>query len=345
MYIKGRTKAVSKITAVLVISILISSISISIWVWHNNNSEIQKDTPLTDYEEQATITPETTNQTKPKTNDSIDPENQARILIEQEEFYFDKTKVSTTRPDLFIDGQFSVFDVLVHLYEQKQIDLAYHFDETMNTHVIDAINQETGWWYIVVYSGGWAEQNVFRPDHYPWKVGTQIQFYQESYSKIAPIYSEWLEEIQRKENNHGKIIIPEVTIKGKTFTKEFTNVEVTAHDLRDDVFETGIITAIDVILSLADQGELTYELNWYDSIGQASVVRSYWVDTIDNDTSEGYCGFVYEAGSTNYYGIDGNHIHLPSDTRILNSPEYVAFFWICLDPFGVTIPNITPFEG
>jgi hypothetical protein len=344
MQINGRTKAVSKITAVLVISILISSISIGIWVWHNNNPEIQKDTPLIDYEELATITPEVTNQTKPETNDPIDPGNQARILIEQEEFYFDKTKVNTTRPDLFIDGQFSVFDVLVHLYEQNQIELAYHFDETMNTHVIDAINQETGWWYIVVNSGGWAEQNVFRADHYPWKVGTQIQFFKEGYSEITPIYSEWREEIQRKEDNNGKIIIPEVTIKGKTFTKEFSNVEVIAHNLRDDVFEEGVITAIDVILSLADQGKLTYELNWYDSIGQASVVRSYWVDTIDNDTTEGYCGFVYESGSTNFYGVDGNHIHIPSDTRILNSPEYVAFFWICLDPYGVTIPNFTPLE-
>jgi len=344
MFTKGRTKAFSKITAVLVISILISSISISVWVW-NNDLGIQNDTTIKEHEEPATISHEVTNQTKPETKEPIDPVNQGRILIEREEYYFDKTKINTTRPDLFVDGQFSVFDVLVHLHEQNQIDLVYHFDETMNTHVVDAINQETGWWYIVVYSGGWAEQNVFRPDHYPWKVGTQIQFYKESYSKLASIYSEWREEIQRKEYNHGKIIIPEVTISGKTFKKEFTNVEVTAHDLRDDVFETGIITAIDVILALADQGKLTYELNWYESIGQASVVRSYWVDAIDNDTTEGYCGFVYESGSTNYSGVDGNHIHLPSDTRILNSPEYVAFFWICLDPFGVTIPNITPFEG
>ncbi|MDG6222020.1 MAG: hypothetical protein QCH99_02015 [Candidatus Bathyarchaeota archaeon] len=243
---------------------------------------------------------------------------------------------------MFKNGQFSVFDVLVHLYEQNLIDLAYHFDETMNTHIIDAINQQTGWWYIVVYSGGWPEQNVFRPDHYPWKIGTQIQFYTESYSKIAAIYSEWQEETQRKEDNHGKIIIPEVTIVGKTFTKEFTDVEVTAHNLRNDVFQEGVITAIDVILSLADQGKITYELKWYDSIGQASVVRSYWVDAIDNDTAEAYCGFVYESGSNKYRGVNGNHIHLPSDTRILNTPEYLVYFWICLNPQGITVPNIVP---
>jgi hypothetical protein len=25
-----------------------------------------------------------------------------------------------------------------------------------------------------------------------------------------------------------------------------------------------------------------------------------------------------------------NHIHLPADTRVLNAPEYVEFFWICI---------------
>ena len=199
MSTKGRPRAVSKITAVLVVAILIFSITISVWVWHNN-SGTQKDTPLTDYEEPTIPGHEVTNQTEPETNepdeqtpeqnDQIDRVNLGRILIEEEEYYFDRTKVNTTRLDLFAEGQFSVFDVLVHLHEQNQIDLAYHFDETMNTHIIDAINQETGWWYIVVYSGGWGEQNVFRPDHYPWKVGTQIQFYKESYSEIIDIHSE-----------------------------------------------------------------------------------------------------------------------------------------------------------
>ena len=41
-------------------------------------------------------------------------------------------------------------------------------------------------------------------------------------------------------------------------------------------------------------------------------------------------GFVYEAGSLYYVGFRGNHIHLPSDFRILNSPYYVEFFWICI---------------
>ena len=105
---------------------------------------------------------------------------------------------------------------------------------------------------------------------------------------------------------------------------------MTAHNLRNDVFRDDLITAIDVIMSLGDQHLINYELKHYDSIGSARIVRSYWVETIDGDTAHDRCGWVYEAGSTNYRGFTGNHIHLPSDTRILNSPEYVEYFWICI---------------
>jgi hypothetical protein len=69
---------------------------------------------------------------------------------------------------------------------------------------------------------------------------------------------------------------------------------------------------------------------WYESIGSAGIVKSYWVEAIDDDRSFERCGFVYESGSRKFEGFIGNHIHLPSDTRVLNSPEYVKWFWICI---------------
>ena len=89
-------------------------------------------------------------------------------------------------------------------------------------------------------------------------------------------------------------------------------------------------TAIDVILSLGDEGAINFGLRWYESIGTAGIVKNYWVESIDGDRAFRRCGFVYEAGASIYQGFIGNHIHLPSDTRILNSPEYVALFWICI---------------
>ena len=59
-------------------------------------------------------------------------------------------------------------------------------------------------------------------------------------------------------------------------------------------------------------------------------MKSYWIEAINDDTSVGRCGFVYEEGSNRYQGFNGNHIHIPSDSRVLNSPEYVEWFWICI---------------
>jgi hypothetical protein len=107
-------------------------------------------------------------------------------------------------------------------------------------------------------------------------------------------------------------------------------VNATSHNLRNDTFQNGVITALDVIMSMGDQGLITYSLKWYDSIGTADVVRSYWVHMLVGRKASGTCGWVYESGSYDFYGFVGNHIHLPSDVRVLTSPEYNYWFWICL---------------
>lgn len=130
---------------------------------------------------------------------------------------------------------------------------------------------------------------------------------------IQAIYDIFRTEVIRKADNGGKIIIPEVIIEGEIFSETFYNVEVTAHNLRNDTFKDGVVTAIDVIMTLSDQGLIDYSLQWYDSIGTAEIVKSYWVESINNDAAHGRCGFVYECGEYGYEYFRGNHIHLPSD--------------------------------
>jgi len=77
-----------------------------------------------------------------------------------------------------------------------------------------------------------------------------------------------------------------------------------------------------------DQEKIEYELQWYESVGTADIVKSYWVDSIDGDKTSGRCGFVYEAGSLAF--PFAGHIHIPPDIRAINSPEYVKYFWICI---------------
>jgi len=126
---------------------------------------------------------------------------------------------------------------------------------------------------------------------------------------------------------------PEVIIEGPSGTEplQYYNVDVIAHNPRIDIFRAGVITAIDTLLSLADQyDDFSVGLQWYESIGSAGIVRNYWVERINAWSAYDSCGFVYEAGDRNFEIFTGNHIHLPSDTRIINSPEYVLYFWIYL---------------
>jgi hypothetical protein len=57
------------------------------------------------------------------------------------------------------------------------------------------------------------------------------------------------------------------------------------------------------------------ELQYYESIGTADVVKNYWVDAINEDVASGRCGYVYEAGSTQFRFSPGNHIRLHPDTH------------------------------
>ncbi len=245
-------------------------------------------------------------------------------------FSFDPGEVRTVRDDLFRNNHFSIFDVLVHLEQTGQIEIDYSFDDEMNMYVIIDLDGHAEWWYDAYYDGGWRERSVFRMDHYPYKDKMTLNIVRASEDYLNSVYDTYRDEVARYRENGGKIIIPEVYIDGKNDQLIFKDVEVKAHDLRSDMFQPGVVTAIDTILSLADAGLISYDLQWYESIGTAGVVKSYWVNRINDDESQGRCGFVYEAGDEIFYFFRGNHNHIPSDVRVINSPQYVKYFWICI---------------
>ena len=244
-------------------------------------------------------------------------------------FTFEATEVETLRPDIFRAGHFSVFDVIAHLAKQGDIELTYHFDDSAGTHIIETINGQNDWWYTAFYSGGWSERIAFRMDMFPYKHGTEIRLFRDQ--NVGAIYTSFREEFSRLEANEGKTIIPEVRITGPRLNLTYSNVEVQAYDLRTDVLQSGVVTAMDVLLSLAEQGNIErLKLTWYEYIGRADPVENYFTEQINNAEARGTCGFVYEAGPHAFSGFSGNHIHLASDVRVIISPEYALWFWICL---------------
>ncbi len=242
---------------------------------------------------------------------------------------FNADEIESNRPDLFKNGSFSVFDILVDFDRKGKIDMRYHFASDMDTYVIDAINGIKNWWYYAWYHEGWPEPNVFRMDHYPYKPKMRIQLYQTSESHLQNIYNSFRKEITRLHSNNGDIIIPEVIIKTERDRMYFYDVKVVPYNLRNDTFQDDVITALDVILTLADAGLISYGIYWCDKIGTAEF-NSYFVLYINGSHLEGRCGFVYEEGDWDFEDVKGNHIHIPSDIRILTSPEYEKWFYGCV---------------
>jgi len=269
----------------------------------------------------------------PVKQDGRKPTEVGKIRIEGiGEFSFDARQVKTLRTDIFQPGHFSVFDVLVHLSNKGDINMDYHFDGNMDTHIIDAIDGEPHWWYQVKYSGGWFESNVFRMDMYPYKDGTEIRLNRTREEHLARICRTFGDEVLRRMRNGGEVILPEVAIQSpRGNVMSFADVKVTPHNVRSDMLQPGIITALDILLSLGEQGKLSnIKLTWYESIGEADPVDSYWAEQIDENVASGGCGFVYETGPKEFSGFAGSHIHIPLDVRVIVSPEYALWFWICL---------------
>jgi len=251
-------------------------------------------------------------------------------------FHVAPTDLQQARPDLFQPGRFSVFDVIARLGEGGDIDLVSHYDEEAATHVVDSINGSDRWWYEAHYDSGWFERNAFRIDHYPVKNGTTIRLSRISSRQWNGIHDEFREETSRLAANGGSVIVPSVVTQGpRRQSLKFENVAVTAHGVRSDIFRSGVITALDIILSLGEQGALDeVGLTWYDQIGAADPVDHYFIERIVAGElrfqASGGCGFVYEVGSTAFDGFAGSHIHIPTDARIIVSPEYALWFWLCL---------------
>ncbi len=247
-------------------------------------------------------------------------------------FTFNPLEVASLRSETFADGQFSVFDVVAHLGDKGWFPLSYHYDRLLDTHVIDQLDGRKDWWYRAHYAGGWAETNATRMDLFPYKDGMSIQLATRPEEYVAELYNSFGAEVLRKSLNLGRVVIPEVRIG----TVVHQNVPVSPHDVRADVLQPGVVTALDVLLSLGDQRRIgALKLTWYGNLGQATPVDSFYVEQIDDgdgvydgESSPETGGWVYETGSLAFSGFQGNNIRVPADVRIIVSPEYMVWYWI-----------------
>ncbi len=257
------------------------------------------------------------------------------------ELSFDPADITTLRPDIFLPGHFSVFDVLVHLAATNGFDLDYAFDEALQTHVIHSLNGLSGWWYDAHYEGGGFDKTVVRMDQFPVKDGMSILLYLEDPARLDAIEEHYKEQVIRLAESEGVIRIPRVTLTSPTATVEFHDVAVTAHHSRSDVFQPGVITTLDILQSLGEQGLLSeLGIDWRAEEEDIAVVDGYYVVAIQADgfspESTGSCVLTHQiSGDTiaeylSPHTHTMSHIHLTADLEVLVSPEAVEWLWICL---------------
>jgi hypothetical protein len=330
-WIKAMTRAIwseNKILLILLFVIALLIVQISAGFSFEDFTNPNKEKIINQEELEVS---EGTNMSPFDTVEGTQPITEGQIFINGiGNFKFNPTEIKSVRDDVFNPGYFSIFDILVYLDEKDEISLDYEFKPEFNTNVIQNINGLEDWWYYTYYDGGWAERNVWRMDLYPYKDKSFIKLVQSDPGFLESVYAIFQEEVARQAENGGKIIIPEVIIRGKTFEVIEYDVEIQPKNLRTDYYKMDTITAIDVILTLSEEGIISHELSWHESIGSAGLVKNYFVEEINGDRSVNRCGFVYETGSPRFYGSYGNHIHLPADLRVLTSQEYLEFFWICI---------------
>ncbi len=274
-------------------------------------------------------------------NTALDAERKGTISVEGliEDFEVNPKGIKALRRDIFKSGYFSAFDVLVDACKQKEIDIKYHFAADMKTHVIDSINGQKNWWYAAHYHGGQrTEEPIHRMDTHPYKDWMRIEVYQVGEERVEAIHSAFRAEVERLKKNGNKIVVPEVRVRTLKQNLTLKDVEVRAHGLRSDMFGPDVATAADIMLSLAERGDISLDFRWIDYIGK-TLVQGYYFTRFNDEEAGGRAGFTFHMGERKFLesggrGFGDNFFHMTSDIRVIVSPEYMYWRWTDLSRRG-----------
>jgi len=290
--------------------------------------------------------------------------------------------IVSVRADIFAPGYFSIFDVILEVARANGIAVEYHYDDACKTHFIDKINGvPADYWYHFSFDAGGQSGNsqevsfrrANRWDELLWRPGVWIRVV--SGENLAEIRSEYLEEIERESASGHMIPSVQISVNAtpyrnnplgsgriRSVQRQFRDVQVTAHNTRSigypspnaRPFQPGVTTALDVLLSLKDQGHLDLVTTvHYSYFGQNYIDSQYVVALgfpgLGTAHSSGYHGFIYvtENGSANRLPNNAdNKLHVTSDILVIHAPDFATWQW--RDSIGPGLPyyeNAEPAGG
>jgi hypothetical protein len=286
----------------------------------------------------------------------------SKVDIGGQTYTFDPgdNNITSVRQDIFAPGFFSMFDVILAVAAQNGITIDYHYDDSRKCHFIDKINNVAGnYWYHFAYDVGTNTSEItyrraYRWDEALWRPGVHVRVVEGEL--LDEIKVEYLEEINR-ENSQGNII-PHVRIsinpsdyKGNplqshrvSVQREFNNVQVTAHNLRSGgtpsyypmPFQPEVITSIDILHSLMDQGELDLVTQVFYTYFAQKYIHSFYVVAmgfpgVGTAHHSGRQGFVYTTNNGTYNRLPNNadrKFHITSDISVVHAPDFSYWRWV-----------------
>lgn len=287
----------------------------------------------------------------------------AAMVIGSQAYPFDPAEyeIETLRPDIFADGYFSMLDVILAVTRRQGIPVVLHWDPDCQTHFIDSVNGVGGdFWYHFSYDAGNGTQGELRYrrqirwDELLWQPGAWVRL---TLGEDVPALRQAFREEIARERASGHVVsqvqisINPSNYRGNppeshriTVSRSFRDVAVTAHDLRavggDSLyrrpFRRGVVTAMDLLFSLQDQGEIDLVGTAYFTHLAGKVMESYRVRALGFPGeglahASGRQGFVYSTGNGTPQQLindaDGKQ-HVHADIHVIHAPDFARWRWI-----------------
>ncbi len=253
---------------------------------------------------------------------------QSSFSINGQSYNFDPDDhtITAKRQDVFADGYYSIFDVILALCNKHRMAVEFEYDESAKCHFITSLNGSSGdYWYSAQYHGGvMNEDHQIRWDEAMWKPGLKV-----SVSRKSPPKSSYRTAAAR--DGDGFTIVPSVKVGNQTYR----DVKVTPHDFLAEgskqphlkPFKPGVITVLDILFSLQDQGKVdNVRLTYYDYIDflrPGSWIGSYYVTRINDDNHSGHTGWEY---TYCHSGLSDRAIHITLDINVIHGIDEIVFF-------------------
>jgi hypothetical protein len=289
------------------------------------------------------------------------------VEIDGKAYPFDPLQYSiqTVRPDVFVPGYFSLFDTILAVAAKHGIAIEYEYDDAAKTHWITRVNGVPGrYWYRWVFDTGkvdgrpdleWKRNN--RWDENLWRPGATVRLVNNE--NVAELKRAYHAEIEReKKYGHvvGNVILYAILTHyienplepgRRRVARRHRDVLVAPHDLRaagypspyPKPFQPGVVTVLDIALSLKDQGKLDLVLPvFFDFIGTCYVhghfVQALGIPGVGVVHNTGRQGFVCRTQLVTVPGSLEDHVNdahasvkIPLDVQVIHAPHYSLWHW------------------